>query len=242
MRIYANGCSFTYGDELLIPKKSSWPILLGQQLGASITNDAASGGTNQRTLYKTIKHLAEDFDLYIIAWTFTSRYTFYRAENNFEVNFNPQLANTLYGADSNYAVWGKTLYTIYYNELYAFKLWLQQILQMQSVLKLNSKKYIMLNTAHNNLSSWTSPQFISAVKHLVNFELMTDQQLLDEQHEILCYINQIDFDNFYRWGGFALTDLTKEFNTGPGGHFLEDGHEHVSKLLVNHIKENYQVT
>lgn len=46
MKIYVNGCSFTYGDELITPSTSSWPALLAQKLNAEVVNDAISGGTN----------------------------------------------------------------------------------------------------------------------------------------------------------------------------------------------------
>ena len=44
MKIYANGCSFTYGDELSNPAESAWPILLADKLSGDIVNDAVSGG------------------------------------------------------------------------------------------------------------------------------------------------------------------------------------------------------
>ena len=50
MRIYACGCSFTYGDELKNPNKSAWPIRLAEKLSASIDNNAVNGGTNTRTV------------------------------------------------------------------------------------------------------------------------------------------------------------------------------------------------
>lgn len=55
--IYSCGCSFTYGDELKDPSESAWPMLLGKKLNKTVDNFAVSGGTNQRTVYHTIKHL-----------------------------------------------------------------------------------------------------------------------------------------------------------------------------------------
>jgi hypothetical protein len=63
--IYVNGCSFTNGDELQDPTSTAWPILLGRKLNKFVTNDAISGGTNSRTLYRTIKNLSADYSLYI---------------------------------------------------------------------------------------------------------------------------------------------------------------------------------
>ena len=84
MRIYACGCSFTYGDELIDPTKSAWPARLAEKLSASIDNNAVSGGTNNRTVYQTIKNTQKNYDLYLIAWTTYSRFTFYKSDNNYE--------------------------------------------------------------------------------------------------------------------------------------------------------------
>ena len=69
MRIYACGCSFTYGDELQNPKISAWPTLVAEKLNATVNNDAVLGGTNVRTVYQTVKNIQDNYDLYLIAWT-----------------------------------------------------------------------------------------------------------------------------------------------------------------------------
>ena len=107
MKIYTNGCSFTYGDELQSPETSAWPVQLGTLLGATTVNDATSGGTNYRTMYRTIKQYQYNFDLYVIAWTTNTRFTFYKSDNNYEVNFNPGLRHSMYGKDSFYHNWGR---------------------------------------------------------------------------------------------------------------------------------------
>ena len=234
MRIYSNGCSFTYGDELQ-STDSAWPVLLSNKLNAQIVNDATSGGSNYRTVYRTIKNTKDDFDLYIIAWTTNARFTFYKSDNNFEINFNPNLANELYGNESFYKDWGKTLYSIWFNELYAFKLWLQQIIQLQQVLK--NKKYLMINTFENNLNSWLSPEevFLDKIKPFVNFNLMNDDQIVDEYKEIQYYNSIIDKSNFYGWGKFYIRELCSQFSCGAGGHFLEPGHEYLADLIYKHL-------
>lgn len=234
--MYVNGCSFTYGYELDNPKLHCWPTLLANKLGAELVNDAVSGGTNQRTLYHTIKNL-NGFDLYVIAWTTNTRFTFYKSDNNFEINFNPLLINHLYQNDSFYADWGKTLYAVWYNELYAFKQWLQQIIQLQSLFKQHNKKYLMVNTSSNNLDKWSTnqSQFIESTKHLINFDSMDDSQIFDEYQEIQYYLGLIDTTQFYRWNEFSIMDLTKDFEIGVGGHILEAGHQHVADLIYKHI-------
>jgi len=234
--IYTNGCSFTFGDELNDPSLA-WPYVLANKLNTNVVNDAVSGASNYRTVYQTIKNLNKNFDLYIIAWTTTTRYTFYKSDNNFEVNFNPQLAHSLYGNKDFYSLWGRTLYQNWHNELYAFKIWLQQIIQLQSVLEKFKKNYIMINTSENSLKKWSAPKdcFVDSVKHMINFEIMSDEQLFTEYEEIQQYLNNIDIEKFYQWNKFSVQDLTSLYPIGPNGHILEAGHQHLADLLFEYI-------
>jgi hypothetical protein len=235
MKIYANGCSFTYGDELINPAADAWPTLLANKLHSSVVNDAISGGTNYRTLYRTIKNIKEDYDLCLIAWTDYSRFTVYKSDDNFEINFNTNLKHTMYQNTDEFKKWGLTFYKHWYNELYAFKLWLQQIMQLQSLLK--NKNYVMINTMPNNLSNWTADkdQFIKSVKNLINIDSMNDKQIFDEYDEINYYIDSIDLSKFYQWNAFYITQLCSDFPIGVDGHILEQGHQHLAKLLYDHI-------
>ena len=142
MRVYFNGCSLTYGDELSTPKISAWPTLMSKRLDLEFTNDAVNGGTNQRIMYKTIQEI-NNYDCFVIAWTTYTRFTEYNPVDNFEINFNPQLNLdvSLHHSDDlklNYAKYqnyGTMYYKHWFNELYQFKQWLQQIILLQSLFK-----------------------------------------------------------------------------------------------------------
>ena len=45
---------------------------------------------------------------------------------------------------------------------------------------------------------------INSVKELINFSVMTDEQIIDEYKEIQYYISLIDFSKFYRWNEFYI--------------------------------------
>ena len=109
MRIYVNGCSFTYGDELDNPDTECWPAVLSRRLDAELVNDAALCGSNSRTVYRTIKNLSQDFNLYIITWTADSKFTFYKSDDNTEANFSPKLLDYRFGEQDYYKIWGRTL-------------------------------------------------------------------------------------------------------------------------------------
>ncbi len=235
MKIYTNGCSFTYGDELSNPLECSWPVILAKKLGADVYNDAVSGGTNYRTLYQTIKNTKHNYDLYVIAWTDYSRFTFYNSSNNFEINLNSQLKNDILDSNSEFKDWSKKFYIYFYNELYAFKIWLQQIIQLQAIL--SDRSYLMINTFPNNLLFWTETKenFINSIKHLINFDQMDDQQIFAEYDEINYYINNIKLSKYFQWNRFYIKNLCNSFPIGKNGHILEQGHDHLANLLYNHI-------
>lgn len=236
-KLYAVGCSFTHGDELTDPVSEAWPVLLSNRLNMEVVNDAVPGGTNQRSCYQLLKNFGTA-DLYVIAWTTYARFTFHKSDTNYEVNFTPILENSHYGQEDFFKSWGRILYTEWFNELFAFKQWLQQIIYTQTLLK--SQNYIMVNTMGNHIDEWctTWDQFIPKTRSLVNFDIMDDSQLFDEFTEIQHYLSLIDFSKFYKWGQFSITDLCAEYPCGPGGHLLTAGHQQVANLLHKFYVQN----
>ena len=249
MRLYFNGCSFTYGAELDRPEMSSWPTLFAKQVGAEFLNDAVDGGSNQRIMYNTIQN-TNDYDCFVVAWTDYSRFTEYNPVDNFEINFNSHLnldPESHYSDDlktnyKKYLDYGTIYYKHWYNELYSFKQWLQQILLLQSFFKEHDKKYIMLNTMNNHLSVWCSSRenFISKVKPLLTFfDYLSDDILLAEYDQIHSMMSMINYSNFLEFGTWCITDYCEEFPCGPGGHILEDGHIAIADKLINFYNKKY---
>lgn len=247
MNLYFNGCSFTYGDELQDPKKSAWPALVTKSLGANFLNDAVSGGSNDRIVYKTLL-ASNDFDYFIIAWTTYTRFTEYNPVDNFEINFNPSLnldASLHYSDDlknnyKKYKNYGDLYYKHWYNDLYQFKKWLQQIILLQSFFDVHKKKYLMLNTMGNNLQQWLQPSnlFIEKTKHLISFfDNADDEQLLHEQKQIQALTSMINKSKFIGWNEWYIKLLKTDYAYGSGGHILEDGHHAVAKKVLDYYNK-----
>jgi hypothetical protein len=237
MSLFFIGCSHTYGDDLIDPKEQAWPALVAQAKNKSFTNLAVSGGTNSRNVYHTIKN-SDSYDHFYIAWTYIERFTQYNADNNFEINFNPQLKNTLYGNDASFKNYGKLHYAHWHNELYAFKGWLQQIILLQQYLESKNKKYTMINSCPNNINRWTSDRnsFNNNVKSLLCFDLMNDDQLLAEHDEIQSLLKEINFTHYLGWNSWCITDLMDQYPVGLTGHLLNNGHEAVANYILTHDK------
>jgi hypothetical protein len=234
MKLYFNGCSHTWGDDL-IDRDRAWPALMAKKLQCDFVNDSMRGGTNDRIMYRTIKH-AHEFDRFYIAWTYTTRFTRYRADNNHDVNFNPQLKNTLYGDAVEFKDYGRLHYVFWHNELYSFKLWLQNIILLQRYLESINKSYVMINADHNNINRWSTNWnlFNSSVQLLLCFDLMDDEILYNEHLEIQTLLKQIDTSNYIGWDSWWITKLHSEYPVGSTGHLLEDGHAAVANTILAH--------
>jgi hypothetical protein len=233
MRLYFNGCSHTCGDDLDVPETQAWPALLAKEHNCDFLNDAVSGNANDHIIYRTIKN-AHEFDKIYIAWTYIERFTRYRSDNNHVVNFVPRLINALYSNDPDFVNYGKIHYVTWYNQLYSFKLWLQNIILLQRYLESLNKPYVMVNVDNNNIDRWTTSweNFNSSVQSLLCFDLMNDEQLYREHEEIQHLLTQINFDHYIGWNTWWLTK--DSFPIGATGHYLSQGHEHIAKYILEH--------
>lgn len=232
MRLYFNGCSHTYGDDLS-DLSLAWPALVAKELNCKFLNDSISGGTNDRIVYQTIKNHSQ-FDKFYIAWTYTSRFTRYRNDNNHQVNFNSELCHNLYGNSREFKEYGKLHYAFWNNELFNFKLWLQSIILLQRFFDSIKKPYVMINSTDNLINRWCAPleEFNASISQLVPYELMDDKQLLDEHTEIQDLLSQINYNHYYGWNRWCITDLHQKYPLGDRHHLLEDGHRAVAEYIL----------
>jgi hypothetical protein len=242
MKLYFNGCSFTYGEELENPQQSAWPTLVASYLKHDFLNDAISGNSNEHIVYKTLLNV-DNYDYFFIAWTHNVRFTEYNPVDNFEIHFNPALSldpsnyhsNDLKKNYSKYKKYGEMYYKHWFNELYEFKKWLQQIILLQSFFKVHNKKYLMLNTTNNQLPAWlqSREKFVDSTRSLLSFfDYLTDDQLLNEHDQIQNLVSMINTSCFIEWNKWTISNLCKSYKCGPGGHFLEEGHQMVANKVI----------
>jgi hypothetical protein len=76
MKLYTNGCSFVWGDELEDRKNEAFPYLLKNRLNCELLNDSQKGSSNQRILRTTLKQNLNDYFV-IIGWSSIYRYEYY---------------------------------------------------------------------------------------------------------------------------------------------------------------------
>lgn len=235
MSLFFIGCSFTYGDDLVNREETSWPALVAKEQKKTFVNAAVSGGSNDRIVYQVIKNINK-FSKFYIAWTSIARFTRYHRSNNFEVNFTPTLSNGCYGSDTNFLNYGKIHYADWYNELYSFKLWLQQIILLQRYLDANNKQWLMVNAFPNNINRWCSGwnDFNNNVKLLLCFDQLNDQQLFSEHQEIQELLCQINFLKFPGWGSWTIKEISAEYPLGATNHPLEEANCAIADYIIKH--------
>ena len=77
MKIYFDGCSFTWGDELEDNYTSRYSRLLCNHFGAEEYNIAKRGGSNRRIVRNILEHDVSQYDLFIIQMTKRQRTEYY---------------------------------------------------------------------------------------------------------------------------------------------------------------------
>ena len=75
-RLYVNGCSFVWGDELEDRENEAFPFLLEKKLNCELINDSMPGASNERILRTTLSRDLSDCFV-IIGWTSLFRYEYF---------------------------------------------------------------------------------------------------------------------------------------------------------------------
>lgn len=214
--IYCIGDSFTFGAELpdtmdgKSPSQLAWPELLGNMLGTTSVNLGKQACSNARILKRTLDvTLSKQADLIVIAWSDPNRVDFLDNDGVFSVwpGRNSQRMEKL---RSDIAVRLTAMHTDKTDNWHQ-RAWLRNVILLQNFLVSNKQKYIMVQSHMSQWSNW-------------NYK---DQNLDLTQH--------IDAEFFPGWPYEGFTEWAYGTLEGPGGHFLEDGHNIIAHKLYAHI-------
>jgi hypothetical protein len=238
MRLYFNGCSVTYGDDLPAETRENtvWPALVAKHYNCDFFNDAMSGGTNGRIVSHVLNHINQ-FDKFYIQWTYASRFTLTDSTNWYEVNFNEGLKHTMYKNFPYFSIFGKYYYTYWYHSLFGFKKWLEEIILLQTLFKYHNKPYLMVSSVHNhyNVYSASRDKFISMLSTIMDIENFSDDIILDQHTHIQNLLYLIDFKYFIPPTDFGVVDnIAPLYRLGPTGHLLEEGNRAVADYIINY--------
>ena len=217
MNLLTLGDSFTYGEELDVPAHDCWPQQLANLLGASnLTNLGLPSNSNPAMCRQLIEYFSHDYnytpDLVVIGWSSPGRMEFSDLAGSFSLW--PGYSGRLF---RHQQPWREELLNYlnqYHNSEYLFGQFLNQVVFVQSFLKIRSIPYIMLNTVGNEFYKNTC---LSKFGH---------------------YKNILDLEHYIGWPGDGMVEWTYGCNKGPNGHFLEDGHKKVAEKIYEHIELN----
>ena len=237
MKLYFNGCSLTYGDDL-DDKSLAWPSLLAKHYKSEHWfNDSISGGSNDRIVFNTVQNI-ENFDKFYIAWTYITRFTRYCSADNGEVNFNVNGTHALLENMYEYKQYAKLHYSHWYSELYALKCWLQQTVLLQSLFKQHNKAYKMIYLVDNDLGAFVNSRdsFQTKMQKFESFNNLSDDILDKEYNDIIRLVNSIDVDNCINWNqkDINIDHVSELYPIGPTKHPLEQGHQHIANYILKH--------
>lgn len=209
MKLLTVGDSFTYGEELS-NLQLAWPYLLGDKLNARITNLGQPAASNTNIIRKVV-NFYYDYDVIVIAWSHYARVEFADERGTYDIwpGSNEAVHDHYHFPHRKQLV---QYITRYNDDLYSYQQYLINILLLQDFLKFNNKKYIMVNAFGNG-----------SMRFLQNLEL-----------KIL--IDQVDTTYFLGWPHDQMVEWTWGSPQGPGGHFLEEGHQRVADKIYEYIR------
>ena len=212
MKLLTVGDSFTFGDELA-DRNVAWTLLLCKQLGYEVTNLGKPSKSNTYIVRHAIEH-AHDYDLIVIAWSHFARIEF--ADDHGLYELWPGNRGNLFNNELDYRKNLLEYINRHHSDQYLYSQYLINIILLQSYLKQNNKKYIMLDS-FNECYDPTSPR--------EKMRLSMPQ-----------LVNQIDSIYYLGWPNETMMEWTYGCSKGPGGHFLEQGHEQVANKIYEHIR------
>jgi hypothetical protein len=206
MKILTLGDSFTYGEELE-NLSNAWPYLLSQYADSEVVNLARPSKGNSFMVRECITN-GNNFDLVVIAWSHFARIEFSDQEGTYDIwpGSNP---NVFSFHTMTHRKELSAYITRYYSDDYLYNQYLVNVLSAQNYLKQHQVNYVFLDAFGNNQS-----------RQLGNPQLQ----------------KQVDTTYFIGWPDKTMMEWTYGYPKGPGGHFLDQGHQQVAEKINEHIR------
>jgi len=230
MKLYTIGDSWTYGDELVNPKKDSWPSVLSKDLGCELINEAAPASSNDWMFRKTIEWVCTQNDvsdtLIIVGWSEPNR-----REENYQF--------LIYGK----TLWRKLMKYFFNNELAHYKS-ICYMVALQEFLKSRNIKYLFFQPWYDIFGSENKLQESrdKKTKWLSHEKDEYQAQCYQDELTIGNIIKKLDKKNII---GPSIKNYRQEYNSYEisnregKNHPTKEEHKIMSKFIKEKILEVY---
>jgi len=211
MKILTVGDSFTFGEELA-DRNNAWPFLLGDLLDAEVTNLAKPGSGNKRMIRYVVDYVAtiERPDLVVVGWSSPGRMEFADEDGFFDLW--PGYSGRAFMKEQPWRVDLLNYMDRHHNEQYLYKQYLLDVILLQSFLEQQNIRYVMLRTVGNEFYHNTYYKETKVTADLINV------------------------NTYLGWPNMGMAEWTNGCERGPGGHFLDEGHQRVANKINEHIR------
>jgi hypothetical protein len=206
MKVLTVGDSFTYGDELH-DINQAWPYVLQNKLSCELTNLGKSGEGNSGMVRTVVEH-ANEHDIIIVAWSHFARIEL--ADHYGEYTTWPGHQGITFTGEVSHRIEIANYITRYHSDWYLYKQYLLNIILLQAYASQHNKKLIMLDAMP--MQTWATSAKLAPLT------------------------NQINTTHFIGWASESMMTWTYGCPQGPGGHFLEEGHNKVADKIYEYIR------
>jgi len=201
----------TVGDSFtygdeLVDRTQAWPHLLGADLGYEVTNLGKPGCSNNHMVRAVIEN-SHDHDLIIVAWSHYARVEI--SDENGAYDIWPGCKGVFFVGNLKYRKELVEYVNRHHDDAYLYKQYLINIILLQNYLEANNKRYVMIDTFGNPLRE----------------QRQTDQ-----------LVAQVNNKFYPGWPKETMMEWTWGAPKGPGGHFLDQGHQLVAEKINEHIR------
>jgi len=210
MKIYFDGCSWTYGCELDNPEQQRFSKLICDYFGAEETNLAVQGGSNDKIVRKLLTETdISQYDLGIIQMTHPSRTEFYTKRCWIPMNIQYDyvswnLENTEKNILSRFACWNWGQQS----EMDTMKhAWKEYYIHIVTNKFLDNKEHIHIQTIKDHFKANGVPLILMTINHCTNLPDKFDIRLTDQ----------------------------KSYPLAPGRHPNKEGHHMIFHDILNFI-------